>query len=196
MKVDRFIRRYGEQFRVEREGREVSTAEGIRRKEDVQFRPNTDVRAGDWLVAETDRRYYVLETDFQPGTDGEPFVLVASYQTEAQHAEASDQTSPQPTQQFTFNAPAYGIFGSQQDFTFDQVIHDLDRKIEEHGGEDKEELRQMVAEIQGVLESQDSISRSKFSRWSELANKHFPWLTGPLGTLLVNYAFGPPPGAG
>jgi hypothetical protein len=102
-----------------------------------------------------------------------------------------NKAEPQPMQQFTFNAPAYGVFGSQQDFTFEQVIGDLDREIEEHGGEDKEELRQMVAEIRRVLETQDRISKGKFERWSELANKHAPWLLGPLGSLLVNYAFGP-----
>jgi hypothetical protein len=82
------------------------------------------------------------------------------------------------------------VFGSQQDFKFEQVIHDLDRQIEEHGGENKEELQLMVAEIREVLETQDSsISRSKFQRWSMLANKHFPWLMEPLGSLLINYAF-------
>jgi len=102
-----------------------------------------------------------------------------------------NKPEPQPTQQFTFNAPAYGVFGSQRDFTFEQVIHDLDRQVVEHGGEDKEALRLMVEEIRRVLETQDSISKGKFERWSELANKHAPWLLGPLGSLLVNYAFGP-----
>ena len=52
----------------------------------------------------------------------------------------------------------------------------------------------MVEEIRGTLESQDSITRSKFEEWSELANKHAPWLLGPLGTLFINYAFGAPGG--
>src|SRR5688500_1169952 len=118
MKIDDFMRLGGENFRVEREGQEVSTAEGIRDKstKEIRFRPDADVRAEDWLVAETDRRYYVLETDFEQGFDHETLALVVSYQTETQHATASDQTPPQPTQQFTFHAPAYGIFGSQQDF--------------------------------------------------------------------------------
>ncbi len=94
------------------------------------------------------------------------------------------------TQSFTFNAPAYGIFGSQQHFRFEQVIRDLDHQIEEHGGADKEELREMVQEIQETLENQDSITRSKFERWSGLANKHLPWLLQPLGSLLINYVFG------
>jgi hypothetical protein len=105
-----------------------------------------------------------------------------------------EEPAAQPTQQFTFNGPAYGIFGSQRDFRFEQVVGDLERQIEEHGGEDKEELRQMVEEIRGTLESQDSITRSKFERWSELANKHAPWLLGPLGTLFINYTFGTPGG--
>ena len=52
----------------------------------------------------------------------------------------------------------------------------------------------MLTEVRETLESQDSISRSKFERWSEMANKHAPWLLGPLGSLLINYAFGIPTG--
>lgn len=95
-----------------------------------------------------------------------------------------------PAQSFVFNAPAYGVFGSQQDFSFEQVVGDLDRLVEERGGNDADELREMVGEVRATLENQDSITRSKFERWSELANKHAPWLLGPLGSLLVNYAFG------
>ena len=105
-----------------------------------------------------------------------------------------EEASSQSTQQFTFNAPAYGVFGSQRDFRFEQIVGDLERQVEEHGGEDKEALREMVEEIQGTLESQDSITRGKFEEWSELANKHAPWLLGPLGTLFINYVFGAPGG--
>jgi hypothetical protein len=123
---------------------------------------------------------------------GLPFEMVMITADGIRYVEEGDQQTPM--QQYTFHGPAYGVFGSQQDFTFEQVIHDLDRQIEERGGEDKEELHRMAAEIREVLKSQNSISRSKFQRWSELANKHFPWLMGPLGSLLVNYAFGPPGG--
>jgi hypothetical protein len=103
-----------------------------------------------------------------------------------------EESPQQPSQQFSFNAPAYGMFGSQQHFTFEQVVKDLDRQIEENGGEDKEELREMVAEIQQTLESQDSITRNKFEKWSDLAHKHMPWLLGPMGTLLIKYVSGAP----
>lgn len=103
-----------------------------------------------------------------------------------------EEASPPPTQQFTFNAPAYGAFGSQQNFTFEQVIQDLDRQIQENGEDNKEELREMMEEIRQTLESQDSINRSKFEKWSELVHKHMPWLTGPLGALLIKYGFGLP----
>ncbi len=101
-----------------------------------------------------------------------------------------EEPAAQPTQQFTFNAPAYGVFGSQRDFQFEQVVGDLERQIEDHGGEDREQLQEMVEEIRATLEGQDSISRSKFEKWSALANEHAPWLLGPLGTLFVHYAFG------
>lgn len=88
------------------------------------------------------------------------------------------------------------MVGNQQNFKFNQVVQDLDRQIEEYGGSDKEALREMVQEIQETLESQDSISRGKFEIWSELANKHAPWLLGPLGSLFINYSFGVLGGAG
>jgi hypothetical protein len=49
-----------------------------------------------------------------------------------------------------------------------------------------------VGTVRGHVFFENSISRSKFQRWSMLANKHFPWLMGPLGSLLINYAFGVP----
>jgi hypothetical protein len=146
--------------------------------------PDEVMAQADYLA---DSRLITIEVD-----DGTVYKITANG---IDVAEGNKPEGQQPTQQFTFNAPAYGIFGSQQDFTFEQVIHDLDRQVEEHGGEDKEELRQMVAEIRRVLETQDSIGRSRFQRWSELANKHFPWLMGPLGSLLVNYTFGPVSGS-
>lgn len=183
---------YKEPFTREREDTSAPL-EGIRSgQEQVFFEPGTDVCKGDWLIAgASDKKFYVRDTDVQMA-EGHPIMLKAFIQTEDERQSAARE--PQPTQQIIFNAPAYGMFGSQQHFKFEQVIQDLDRQIEEQGGEDKEALQEMIAEIRGTLETQDSISRSKFEKWSELANKHAPWLLGPLGSLFINYVFGVPGG--
>ncbi len=185
----------GEQFEIWREDEVKFELTGIRdrKKREIQFEPDAGVKEGDIAMAlNSGERFFVTEVDTQAGHGGNPFALIASYQTETSRRSASQQPS---TQSFVFHAPAYGIFGSQQSFQFEQVIRDLDRQIEEHGGEDKEELQEMAAEIRETLEQQDSIPRSKFERWSELANKHIPWLLGPLGTLLLSYVFGTPGGS-
>lgn len=183
----------GEVFSIERNGEEKLSAKGLRSREEreVKFYPGTDVQPGDWLITRAGKRLYVHDTDvFYVNQD--PFAQQAFYRTEAEHEAA--QRPSEPSQSFVFHGPAQGIFGSQQDFSFEQVIGDLDRQIEEKGGEDKEELHRMLEEIRETLQSQDSISRSKFEGWSEMANKHAPWLLGPLGSLLINYAFGIPTG--
>lgn len=160
-----------------------------RDKREIQFEPDADVQEGDLATFQASgKRVSITEVDIVNGHGGLPFALVAKYRPEGER-------DPQPSQQFNFHGPAYGMFGSQQNFSFEQVVRDLDQQIEEHGGDDKDELREMVAEIERVVETQDVIPRSKFERWSELANKHAPWLLYPLGSILMGYVFGAPGGS-
>ncbi len=189
MSLDDFSE-YEEVFTAER-GDATFPLMGIRAERDrVLFGAGTDVRVGDWLVVnQSGKRLYVRDTDTQRSLDAhEPHIVIAYVQTEAARLET--EREQQPTQSFIFNAPSSGVYGSQRNFSFQQIVNDLDRQIEDHGGEDKEELREMAAELREALESQDSISRGKFARWSELADKHVPWILGPLATLFFTYMFG------
>ena len=183
-----------ELFTLERGG-ESFPLEGIRSNQgQVLFETGIDVRAGDWLIAGVSgKRFYVRDTDVQM-FEGQAAWIKAFIQTEDERRMA--EREPQPSQQYNIFGPVTGMVGNQQNFKFNQVVQDLDRQIEEYGGSDKEALREMVQEIQETLESQDSISRGKFEIWSELANKHAPWLLGPLGSLFINYSFGVLGGAG
>jgi hypothetical protein len=193
--VDRLIRENRQPFVQLRGGERIGEVEGVKRSgQKINF-GDVEVFKGDWLE-DVRARAWLYVTDVHRSKLRNRVVVQVTYETAAQEERRRAEQEQRATQEFTFHAPAYGVFGSQQDFTFDQVIHELDRQIDERGGDDTEELRQMVAEIQQVLETQDSISRSQFQRWSELANKHFPWLMGPLGSLLVNYTFGGGSGAG
>lgn len=184
---------YEDLFTIERGGN-TFPLKGIRPQKDrIFFDAGADVQEGDWLiVGQSGKRLYVRDTDMQRALDPhDPNMVVAYVQTEADRRDAERQQ--QPTQSFVYNAPStnYGSgSGNHMNFTFNQIVLELDRQIEEHGGEDKEELTTMKAEIEEALKSQDSISRGKFAEWSELANKHAPWLLSPLGTLAINYMFG------
>lgn len=179
-----------ETLRVER-GDEMFTVEGIRShdKREVKFKPGTDVRPGDWLKADSGKRFYVCETDVRM-FERRPFALLASYQTETEYEAA--QFPPQP-QAPTFNilGDSYGsVIGTQQNaqvlqptFTFG----DLEQEIDRRGGEDTEALQEMVSEIRATLESQDNLNRGWLLRWSELINRH-QWITGAIAQLLLVYA--------
>lgn len=115
-----------------------------REKRVVRFRPKTDVRPGDWLIAGSGKRYYVHDTDahmFQQ----QPHALVASYRTEAEQEAAQTPSEPPQSQMFiNVYGNAYGsVFGNQENVTLEQTFtfEDLDRQIEEHGGKDADALR-------------------------------------------------------
>lgn len=190
MNINNAMRSVGEVFSVER-GNEMFRAEGIKVHDDreILFKPGTDVRPGDWLRADSGRRFYVHDTDVQMA-HRRPFALRALYRTEAEQQAAQETARPQST---TFNifGPSYGsVIGSQQHaqvlqptFTFG----DLERDIDRLGGEDAEDLKAMVQELRSTLESQDSLSRGKLLEYSDLLNRH-GWITGPIAQLLLVYA--------
>jgi hypothetical protein len=190
MNLEPFMRISGEDFRVDRGG-ELFVVEGImiREKQKVQFRPKTDVRPGDWLIAGSGKRYYVYDTDvhiFQR----KPHAIVASYRTEAEQERALDPPEATRSQVFNLYGNAYGsVFGNQQNVTLEQTFtfEELDRQIEERGGDDAEVLREMVEEIRLTLEGQDSLSRGRLVQFSELLNRH-AWITGPVAQMLLLYS--------
>ncbi len=180
----------GEDFRVER-GDELFVAEGImnRERKEIRFRPKTGVRPGDWLIAGSGKRYYIHETDVQT-FQRKPLAIVASYRTQAeQERELSPPELPQ-SQVFNVYGNAYGsVFGNQQNVRLEQTFtfEELERQIEERGGEDADALKEMVAAIRGTLESQDSLSRGRLAEFSELLNRH-AWITGPIAQMLLLYS--------
>jgi hypothetical protein len=196
MNIDEFMSDHGENFRLERGG-ELFVVEGIKTRgsKELKFRPRTDVRTGDWLSDDSGRRFYVLDTDVQRGFEREPFALIASYQTEAEHEATRTQRQAPPTS-VTFNVGnAYGsIFGTQQhaemndvSFDFSTVEAELDRAEEEiarRGGPDEAELRELIAEVRALHESGEPLDRGRLARFLGVIQDN-GWIAGPIaGTLL------------
>jgi len=69
--------------------------------------------------------------------------------------------------------------------TFD--FRAIEQRIEEEGGEDKEELRQALAQVQRLLERGDYLDRGALSRFSGVMEKH-SWFTGSVMQALLGFA--------
>ncbi len=193
--IDRFMRLGGENFSVER-GDETFGAEGIKDRDtkEVQFRPGTDVRPGDWLRDDSGRRFYVHDTD-TTRMRGKAVSLVASYYTESEQEATQTQLQEPPTN-VTFNVGnAYGsIFGTQQhaemsnvSFDFGTVEAELDRAEEENerrGGPDQAELRELIAEVRALHEKGEPLDKGRLARFLGVIQRN-GWVAGPIaGTLL------------
>jgi len=69
--------------------------------------------------------------------------------------------------------------------TFD--FRAIGQRIEEEGGEDKEELRQALAQVQRLLERGEYLDRGALSRFSGVMEKH-SWFTGSVMQALLGFA--------
>lgn len=63
----------------------------------------------------------------------------------------------------------------------------VEQRIEQEGGEDKEELREALAEIHRLLESGQSLDRGALSKFSGVMERH-SWFTGSVAQGLIGFA--------
>ena len=63
----------------------------------------------------------------------------------------------------------------------------IEQRIDRDGGADKEELREALAEVRRLLESDDKLDRGALSRFSETMQRH-EWFTGSVMQALLGFA--------
>ena len=72
---------------------------------------------------------------------------------------------------------------------------DLDRLIEERGGDDRDALHDIARELRQQLEEHDTLSKGWLRDWlikhSLLLNQH-AWIVQPLAVLLLTWGTGQP----
>lgn len=181
----------GEPFVIERGGEKQAETDGQRRKKErrIDFRPNTDIQPGDWVVAKlSGNRFYIYETDVYV-VQRRPFSKQAYYRTEAEYE--SSESTPLSSAPVVFN-----IFGdnyasniaspraqiNQPTFTFGNLYEEIERR----GDGDSEALTEMVRNIENSLERKEDLSHSWLIKYSELLDRH-SWITGPIAQLLMLY---------
>jgi len=63
----------------------------------------------------------------------------------------------------------------------------IEQRIEEEGGEDKEELKQALAQVERLLERGEYLDRGALSQFSGAMEKH-SWFTGSVMQALLGFA--------
>jgi hypothetical protein len=100
----------------------------------------------------------------------------------------------------TFNVGnAYGsIFGTQQhaemnvSFDFRTVEAELNRaeeEVEQRGGHDAAELKELIAEVRALHESGDSLDRGRLAKYLDVLQRN-GWVSGPIAGTLLSIATG------
>jgi hypothetical protein len=116
------------------------------------------------------------------------------------HVEEGEKEIPQPGPNINIEGSVYaspmatygGHIEMQNFFTFGE----LDRLIDERGGEDRDELHRMAQELRQHLEEHDTVSKGWLGNWlvrhSLMLNQH-SWIVQPLAVLLLTWGTGQPP---
>lgn len=70
-------------------------------------------------------------------------------------------------------------------FNFSQ----LEKEIEQKGGEDKEELKRMIEEIRELFEDSEKVKKGSLSKFSEIMQRH-SWITGAISKMSLDFLIG------
>lgn len=125
------------------------------------------------------------------GDRGTAYMITAEGVNEVERNGQQEATSTTTTTtNFNFNAPVHGsVIGTNNtaELTNNFDFRRIEVEIEEKGGADKEELREALAEIRGLLESGQSLDRGALSKFSEVMERH-SWFTGSVAQGLIGFA--------
>ncbi|MGD8191527.1 hypothetical protein ACQCN2_16225 [Brevibacillus ginsengisoli] len=195
MNLREFMDMNGERFKVYRNEVEIAEVDGMSNTEKsskrkyIGFYPETDIEAGDWIVGLVSGNELYIEDTKTDVFQGKAFQKKGYYLTKTQYEKS--QKDSKPFVQYNFQN-AYGSnIGTQGNasvtntFNFDAV----DQMIEERGGEDKEELHQMIAEIKELFEDSEKVKKGSLTQYSEKIEKH-SWIAGAVAQMALGFLSG------
>lgn len=168
-------------FEIYRNSQLVSTAKGLKNsyqgKVYVEFFPDVDVQIGDILV-NSNIKYYIVDVDTQTWC-GQISAIKAFYQTRPPVEHQSSSTV------YNIGTASNSIIGNQQQAILNNSsfsIDDLKELIELYGAGDKNQLYELTAQLQQLLEK-DDFHKSKLSKFSDLIAKH-SWLPTAIAQII------------
>ncbi|MFC8685926.1 hypothetical protein [Brevibacillus porteri] len=195
MNLRTFMKMGGEKFKVIRNEVEITEVEGMSNTEEgtgrkcISFYPETDIETGDWVVGVASGNELYIEDTKIDVLKGKPFQKKGYYLTKTQYEKSKKENVPSVQINFQ-NAYGSNIGTSGSNlitntFNFEAV----DQLIEERGGEDKEELRQMIAEIKELFEDSEKVKKGGLAHYSEKIEKH-SWIAGAIAQMGLGFLTG------
>jgi hypothetical protein len=88
------------------------------------------------------------------------------------------------------NAPVHGsVIGTHNtaELTNNFDFRAIEQRINSEGGEDTEELREALAEVERLVEEGQTLDRGAFSRFSAVMQRH-GWFTGAVAEAILGFA--------
>ncbi|AYB37575.1 hypothetical protein [Brevibacillus laterosporus] len=132
-------------------------------------------------------KYIVLDRGYYEGVPG----IKSHYQVKVKKESALDLEKNVTTMNFNIGSIYGSTVGTQGNasivntFNFEAV----DQMIEEHGGEAKEELRQMIDEIKELFEDSEKVKKGSLAQYSEKIERH-SWIAGAIAQMALGFLSG------
>jgi hypothetical protein len=148
------------------------------------------IEEGDKLIRELSNglseTYLVIDRGFYEAWAG----LDASYQVKVIKETTREPERPISNQYnigtvYGSNIGTQGNASINNSFNFEK----LDQLINENGGEDREELRQMVLEIKELFDDSEKVKKGSLTKYSEKFEKH-SWITGAIAQMALGFLSG------
>ncbi|AIQ11351.1 hypothetical protein [Paenibacillus durus] len=191
-----FMKLSGEKFNIIRNHQIVGTAKGLRNTENntqkkyIAFDQNTDIKPQDVIIGVVSSDEFYIEdvqSHIYKGTvlQRKAYYITKNQYDRMQHEKQSNSTS------FHIENAHNSIIGSQQTASMTNMFNfrEIEKEIEQRGGEDKVELKKMVAEIQEMFEDSEKMKKGSLSKFSEMMQKH-SWITSSIAKMGLDFLLG------
>lgn len=187
--AQQLISERGITFKVERNGTIILEVKGLPNHESatsrkyVGFMPGTDVKTGDWIINPANERFYVEDTMTSYFLKQESD-LKAYYQTSAEYKSSASAA----TNIFNIGTANGSVIGSQSNFVmnYNDSIQTLKEQIESSDSEDKEDLQQIVALLEMIVNNQVPAQKGILSKFSAVMQRN-SWITGSIASALLSW---------
>lgn len=182
------LKQLGQPFQIERNNQIITTLTGlINRETDTQrdyvgFMPESDVKAGDWIINPAGNRFYV-EDAITAYERKFPLELRAFIISESKY-------KTKIASQVSFNIQnAYGsVIGTQSvvNMNYNDSIESARKQISSSDSADRTELEQILNLLEMIVDNQVPPQKGIFSKFSSVMERN-SWITSSISSALLGW---------
>ena len=185
MPVIDFIKNYGVDFSVVRNGLTISSEKGLadydkdRKEKRIIFLPTVDIKENDELAFPDGNMVLVTEI-FPQYAHGKVEFLIAYYQTKKE-AEATAQSKAAV---FNIGTVTNSVVGNNN--VVSVSIQEMKSRVEKEGGSDKEALQEIISILEKILAGQELPKQGLFKKFAACMERN-SWITGAIASALLSW---------